>query len=106
MRTFVFGEISNFLTDEKHVAYCYSGKNRRGSVALLSNGSMLVIAPNGYMPSYDDEIEDYSHFELWSLIHEMEEDDMRQEAVNRFFDVYNNLYNAVTIFEQYPFIME
>ena len=87
------------------------GAENRGSIMFKNyDGNLIVITPNGYAVNYDRLIEnDNSRFELWAFIHEMvDEEDMivRQEAVNRHFDVYCNLYQFIRQFRDCHFITE
>jgi len=107
LRTFVYGDLPSVFTDSRHVVYCYSGKNKRGSVALFDGDSIIVIEPKNYTTAeYQYEIEDYSGFELWGFIHEMIDDEdmsIREEAVTRFFDIYSGLYQFIPMLQDYEF---
>lgn len=110
MRTFVFSDLISFFTDNRHVAYCYEG-SRRGTILLLEQDAYLFITPSGYefIDEKTSSIKDYSNFELWGFIHEMVDEEyfvIRQEAVNRFFDVYCNMYNNIQMLQEYKFITE
>lgn len=105
----MYSELPSFVTEPTQVAYCYEGRHRRGSIAIKNNGSVLVITPTNYISSYDDQIDDNSGFELWAFIDEMLEEEMfeiRQEAVNRLFDIYCDLYQFLPVFQEYPFRTE
>lgn len=113
MRTFVFSDLifNKQFKDSRHVAYCYMG-DRRGSIAIMDKDQDIkVVSQNGYVYSGLESIvqNDTSNFELWAFIHDMTDDedvDTRQEAVNVFFDVYNNLYFFMEVFREYQFITE
>lgn len=109
MRSFVFGDLINIFNNSQYVAYCYKGRTNRGSIAIFNNETIQIIKPNSYLPcNVEDLIDDYSNFELWSFIHEMGvgEEEVRQEAVDRFFDVYCNLYQFIPSFQDFNYITE
>lgn len=106
MQSFVFSDLMNVMNNESYVAYCYMGKNNRGSLAFFINGSILVINRDSYLPSYSFGDDDYNNFELWSFIHEMTSEsdyDVREEAINRLFDVYCGLFNVIPKLQEYQF---
>lgn len=78
-----------FQMEEDRVAYCYSGKVRRGAIMLKVNGKILILDENEVY----DEIEIIDSFEMWAFIDEIEDGFIRQKAVNKFFELYLN-YNT------------
>lgn len=108
IRTFTYGELSEKLKTQNEVAYCYLGRERRGTIAFLDeNDSIIIVSPNNYLIEYH--VDDGSKFELWSFIHEMKEEEdfeTRQEAVSRLFDVYCIFYNEIQVIKDYQFRLE
>jgi hypothetical protein len=111
LRSFVYGDLLTELKDKRYLAYCYMGSMRRGSLMYLNDdGGLTIITPSGYTigADYFDE-KDFNGSELWGFIHEMvneEDTDIRQEAVNRYFDVYCNVYPFIMPFQNCQFITE
>ncbi|MFQ3543636.1 hypothetical protein Q7A53_06075 [Halobacillus rhizosphaerae] len=105
-RPYMFGELLRVLKSEDLVAYCYEGESR-GSIAFFNQGHITVITPNNYVlqeQNLDDEL--ISTFELWGFIHNMDNSDIRIEAMNRLYDVYLNFYQYMPLLREFPFRLE
>jgi hypothetical protein len=101
--TLVFSDLLNGF-DNNRVAYCYQGENTRGQIAICRDGELIIIRPQDYIIGRDYiNIEDNSKFELWCFIDDMDNNEVRQEAINRLFSVYCNLYYHMSEFQDYEF---
>lgn len=87
------------LKNSNYVAFCYSGE-MYGSLAFYdeSINKTIIIKPDSYL-SEEDMIADqrhaesqFQHFELWSFIHEIEEEDVLQDGLNRLHGAYAMFY--------------
>ena len=106
VKTLVYSDLLKGF-DNDRVAYCYQGRYNRGSIALYNGDKLIIIKPKNYVIGNDDlKVEDNSKFELWCFIDEIGEGNLRQEAVNRLFDVYCNLYYLLEELRDYNFKLE
>lgn len=66
------------------VAYCYAGgKNKDAIIFKSKEGKLLMF----FAEKTDGQILD--NFELWSLLSDIPNGTIRQNAVNRWFEVFN-----------------
>lgn len=107
MKSFVYSELREVLIDKSQVAYCYEGRENRGSIAFMQeNGQIVVINSSGHFFEYIKMLDLVSNFELWAFIEDMDlekDKDTRQEAVNQLFEVYCIYYNYISILREFPF---
>ena len=98
------------LKDSNYVAFCYSGE-MYGSLAFYDDtkSKTIIIQPSSYM-SEEDIIADqrhaesqFQHFELWSFIHEIEEEDVLQDGINRLHGAYTTLYPMMEFMQNATF---
>lgn len=64
---------------------------RRGMLALHVDNCLSLIHPDEKLVMEDSN----KNFELWAFIDEIEDEDMRLEAVNMFFSLYCKFYNHI-----------
>ncbi|MFS0905821.1 hypothetical protein AB3N02_22620 [Priestia aryabhattai] len=93
-------DIYNQFKDSSCVAYCYKGQYF-GSLAFYdnTNDSVMIFIPQGYYMSETlvtlSEIiskEQFNEMELWEYIHEIDDLEIKQEALNRLSYAYNTFY--------------
>ncbi len=100
MRTMVRYDIYNDFKLPDHVAYCYQGE-AVGSLAIYDKDedNVKIFTPKGYL--LDDEIiqknlqmskEQFHTFELWAYIHEIEDEEILQCALNTLYYVYCSFF--------------
>lgn len=102
--TMVRSDIYTKFKDSSSVAYCHQGQYF-GSLAFYNNetDSVMILLPKSYLleESHIQQIEEYSmslpfhNFELWTFIHEIDEPEIQQQAVNRLYDVYCSFYSSM-----------
>ncbi|MGV4321301.1 hypothetical protein [Bacillus mojavensis] len=90
MKSLVISDLLLNFINSNRIAYCYMGE-RRGTLALHINNCLSLIHPEERLV-----IEDINkNFELWAFIDEIEDEDIRLEAVNMFFCLYCKFYNHI-----------
>lgn len=85
------------LRNERHVAYCYQG-SMRGAVAIFVAGrGVSIFYPKNYiLDKSENQYSDYTgNFELWELIHEIEDENIKSEAVTKFYSIYCTFYSTL-----------
>jgi hypothetical protein len=98
MKTMVRYDIYNDFKDEHSVAYCYQGQYV-GALAFYNGISVIIFLPQGYLldqnevqKSINNSANQFNNFELWSYVHEIEDEGILQQALNRLYNVYCNFY--------------
>jgi hypothetical protein len=100
MRTLVRYDIYNDFRLPDHVAYCYQGE-AVGSLAFYNEDTDAVdiYMPKGYylseemiQKSLNESREQFSNFELWAYVHEIEDVEVKQIALNKLFYVYCSFF--------------
>lgn len=94
-------DIYNKFKEPTHVAYCYQGYYV-GALAFYNNNEEIVklLLPQDYLLDTDmvrdyknRGKEEFNRFELWSYIHEIEDNDLRGEALNMLYRAYCIFYS-------------
>jgi hypothetical protein len=102
-------DIYNLFKDSGSVAYCHKG-HYFGSLAFYDGDSVIIFIPQNYYMSEQlvslSEIiskEQFNELELWDFIHEIEDFEIRQEALNRLSYAYNTFYPQMEFFRTAQF---
>ena len=100
MKTLVRYDIYNTFKSADHVAYCYQGE-AVGSLAFYNEekDTVDIYMPKGYylsdemiQKSLNESREQFSNFELWAYVHEIEDVEVMQTALNKLYYVYCSFF--------------
>jgi len=94
-------DIYNDFHESTYVAYCYQGQYV-GSLAFFNGESVMILLPQGYLMEQAEIMESHNlskgqfhNFELWAFVHEIEDENLQQQAINRLYDVNGSFYSTV-----------
>lgn len=97
--SYIYSDIINKIGTNR-IAYCYMGSNRKGSIIFRDKDNRLLMI----MP-HKKESQNNERVEMWAYIDEIPNGMIRQNAVNKWYEVYNLYYKYLNLSE-YKFKLE